>query len=355
MFSNNIMSFIMLNIYLLLIVNMIMLSVIFISISKDKLETYRYSEVYKSLKPLVLRYIKNGDNLRRVKTKSRGKYKFKILLDMMLEYAKDNNVEIIDRFERLECVDYLIKKGKRGVDLDIIKAFSIIKSPKAYEILMCWTSSEDFEEKYMSFYALSLLKLEEERIETVIDKLINSSVVRDRQIEIINNFNLSIDKYINLLEVQKTEFGKVVLLRVIKSKIEIVQEQYSERIVKYLDMEKEIKIAAVLTIASSMNEKYLPILVKTYQCEDQWEIRAAVAKALINFKSENILELLKTMIYDEAWWVRTNALETLEQLGTEGIHILVDLSLDTANEKVASLAYNILNSNKNIYETAKSY
>jgi hypothetical protein len=349
------MSFIVLNIYLLLAVNMIMLSVIFISVSKDKLESYRYNKTYKSLKPLVHRHIEKGDNLRRIKTKSRGKYRFKIVLDMMLEYAKENNVEIIDKFESLGCVDYLIKKGKRGIDLDIIKAFSIIKSPKAYDTLICWTNSEDFEEKYMSFYALSLLRLEEDRIKNVIDKLVNSSVVRDRQIEIINNFNLSIDKYISLLEEQETEIGKVVLLRVIKSKKEIMEVQYSEKIVKYLDMEKEIKIAAVLTLASSMNVKYLPLLVKTYQCEDRWEIRAAVAKALINFKSENILELLKIMIYDEAWWVRTNALETLAQLGTEGIHILVDLSLDVTNEKVASLAYHLLNSNKNVYETVKSY
>ena len=120
-------------------------------------------------------------------------------------------------------------------------------------------------------------------------------------------------------------------------------------------MGKEVRISAVLTLANSQNMKYLPMLAEIYESEKEWEVRAAIAKSLVSFPPKRIIEILKKMIYDEQWWVRFNAVEVLARTGSEGIDLLIDLSLDESNEKVSNLAYYILNSNKNVYETIQNY
>lgn len=355
LFSSTMMSFIVLNIYVLLLINGLLVSTIFFTVVKDKLKRYRYNKAYGKLQPIVLRFLQKGDNVRKIKTLTSKKYNFNVVLDIMVEYTKKNNIEIISKFETINSMEHLLKKAKQGIDLNLIRKFALIKSPKAYDILMEWSDSEDFEEKYPSFYALSLLKLEKNQIYPVINKLINSNISRDRQIEILNNFNLSIEEYFHLLSKQQTDLGKVVLLRVLQSKREIQQENYSERIIPYLIMDKEVRISGVLTLATSRNLKYLPLLVDIYKKDIAWEVRASIAKSLINFPPENIIEVLKQMIYDQEWWVRFNAFETLAMLGEEGINILIDLSLDTSNEKVSNLAYYMLNSNKHVFNTMKNY
>lgn len=329
--------------------------IIFLSVLKDKIKESRHTRVYNQLKPSVLGYIEDGSQLINLQDKLTNTYIFRIVLEIMLEYAKENDIEMIDKFEELGCVEYLIRKAQRGVNLDIIRTFGIIKSPKMYGILFSWTDTDDFEEKYMSFYALSLLRIDRKSISNIIDKLIPSDVTRDRKIEIINNFNLSIDEYLAQLSSEKTEQGKVVFLRVIQSRKEITDEIFSDQIVNCLYMGKEVRISAVLTLASSQNIKYLPLLAEIYESEKEWEVRAAIAKSLVSFPPERIIEILKKMIYDEQWWVRFNAVEVLARIGSEGIDLLIDLSLDESNEKVSNLAYYILNSNKNVYETIQNY
>ena len=351
--SNNIISFIMINIYILVPIDIILVLWIFYLVIRYKLYARKYSNMYNIMKPIVIEYI-NNNYLGRSLKNNRKKFKYEIIMDIMLDYVKENNVNIYEKFEELGYVDYLINKDQKNITLKTIENLSFIKSPRAYNILRKGTKSNNFEIKYMSLYALSLIKLDNSKTERIINKMITSGIMRDRQIEIVNNFNLSIEECLELLEVQSTDMGRVILIRAIINSKEVIKEEHADRLVNYLSEQREVRIAAILALASSKNVKYLDVIIGVYTREPLWEVRAAIAKALINFQGEDIMIPLKTMVYDDQWWVRFNAVEVLARLGDKGVNILIDLSLDLNNEKVSNLAYYMLNSNKNVYHTIQN-
>ena len=63
MFSNNIKSFIILNIYVLIIVDIVLLLAIYYEIIVDKVKNYKYEKAINLLKPKVLAYIENEEKL----------------------------------------------------------------------------------------------------------------------------------------------------------------------------------------------------------------------------------------------------------------------------------------------------
>lgn len=355
MFSNNIISFVILNVYMLIAINTVVIVAIVTSIIIDKIKLWRYNKVYNNIKTDVYRYINNAEYIDELKIKIKNNYIYRVVLDIMIEYVTETGLNISDNFEKLGYIDYLIKKGEKELNFDIVKKLGLIKSPKAYDILMIGTESEDFELKYMSYYALSLIKVEYEKVEKVINNLIESRIIRDRQIEIVDNYNLPAEQYLKLLDTQENELGKIILLRALQDKEDMKNKIYSDRIVQYLNEGKEIRLSTVLTLGKSANEEYLPLLMNLYDKESAWEVRAAIAKSLINFSPESIIEYLKKIIYDDEWWVRFNAVEVIARLGTSGIDTLIDLSLDISNEKVSNLAYYILNSNKDVNNVVRNY
>jgi hypothetical protein len=345
------MSFIIINIYFLLLLNAVI--VLFI-VGKSILEKTKQGKIDKlsiELEPLIKDFVekdKNGDIL---KNKIQKKYAVDVVMNLLIQYGDDNNKDVTPGFEKLGLYQRLIKKANNKLDIDTVKTLARIKSPKAYDILVSGIESENFELMYMSFYALSLIKLEEKKSEYILDRLMESNILRDRIIEIVENFNLSAEKYLQLLEQQTTELGKVVYLRVLQKKEQLALPQNPDRLLIFLQDSKEVRLSAVLALASSKNEKYLESLVKLFEVEKEWEVRSSIAKALVNFPKELILEPLKKMIYDDQWWVRFNVVGVLATLGQEGIQVLIDLSLDSDNSSVSNLAYNVLSSSKEVHET----
>jgi HEAT repeat protein len=173
----------------------------------------------------------------------------------------------------------------------------------------------------------------------------------DRKVEILNSIELNIAEWIDILDSEEGELEKSVILKIIADQEEITKEEYSDKIIKYIYDEKEVKIAAISALSKSKNEKYIHTLFELYQKDEMWEVRAAVAKGISHYKLNAIKEMLLEMVRDKEWWVRFNAARTISLMGEEGIYILIDLSVDKSDENASALAYYFLNSNKDIYET----
>ena len=202
--------------------------------------------------------------------------------------------------------------------------------------------------------AYPLIELPEDKTEIAIKKLVVSSIISDRIIEILSRYNLKFEEWLNLLEKEETIEGKVIFIKNIMVKEEIKNEINSDRLLKFTKDESEVKIAAILALSSSKNEKYIVELIKIYENEEKWQVRVAVAKGLSNFKLERVKVTLLKMTKDSEWWVRYNAVKSIVAMGEEGLFTLIDLSLEKEDKKVSDLAYYFLNSNKHVYNIVKN-
>lgn len=346
--------FVILNIFILLFSILILVSYIYISLFVNSIKKKRYDKTYAFLQNVVLDFIQNDRDFDKMNQVLTNEYKVIIAIDIMIQYSKANDVNISHKFEKAGFDRVLIDKMKKRASLRLIKGLAYMQSVQAYDVLKSALASDDFEIKYMSFYALSKLDLNAEQLNEMIQTLVKSEIMRDRIIEILFNLDLPFEKYMDLLKVQDTDLGKIVFMHVIQKKQELLQEQYSDRIVDFLDGSKEVRISAIYTLTCSKNEKYIDILKVIYDEEKEWEVRSVIAKGLRNIKSEKAMIALKSMVYDHAWWVKFNAFESFIYMGIEGVNILIDLSLDRENQKVSDLAYYFLNANKEVYNTIKN-
>lgn len=353
MFSNTTISIVILSIYLLVFINCIIVFIIFYRLFSDKLSRKRYQRVYNKLFPYINNYIDNEKDYFLLKPLIRNRFSKNITEEIMINYAKEKHIDISKKFERLDFVKKNISSAKKELSLNLIKKLGIMRSKEAFCILYEGTKSDDFEIKYMSYYSLSLLELKQQQLDQIIDSLLKSDVVRDRMIEILNNLNLQTQQYIDFLKKQNTEIGKVVFLRVLAYREDICEEKYSNIIASYIEDSKEVRLSTVLTLANTKKDKYLPSLVDLYEREDEWEVRAAIAKSMKNYSSDIVIEFLKRMSIDEAWWVRFNATEVLTKMGYDGIYALIELFLSD-DENISELSYSLLNSNQNIYQRIKN-
>ncbi|WP_158408913.1 HEAT repeat domain-containing protein [Peptoclostridium acidaminophilum] len=351
------MAIVMLSIYVLLALNAaIFLATIAIAI-KDKVMIKKYEQACARLRPYLEAYIEDEDCLDGLLRHMAGGYNRRVVLDMLLEHARQSKSSISGKFERLGYVDEGIIHAGKSLDFNVIKQMCLMKSPKAFDVLMKGSDSEDFELKYMCYYTLSLLPLSRAQADIFVRKLVSSSILRDRIIEMIDNMDLGVERYLSLLEMQSSEIGKTVFLRALKGKPGMKDEANSHRLLQYLGDTKEVRIAAVLVLASTGSVKYFDNLIELYRQEREWEVRAAIAKSMLDYSEcgADVVEALKVMTYDEAWWVRFNAVEVLAKLGVEGISALVDISLSKRDAAVSALAYGALNANQAVYYTVKEY
>lgn len=327
MFSNNIKSFILLNIYLLVIVDIVLLMAIYYQIIKGKVKNYKYEKVMSVLKPKVLTYIENEDKLLEVQRTLKGCFVKSVVIDIMVDYSEKNNVDISKKFIKLKLDTILIKKIKRRASLVYLRKLAFMKVEGAYNTLLELTQSEDLDISYMSFFALSLIELPKDKTEIAIKKLVISNILGDRIIEILNRYNLKFEEWLELLESEETTYGRVIFIKNIMIKEEIKNEKNSDRLQKFLKDEVEVKIACILALCSSKNEKYIEELIQVYESEENWQVRMAVAKGLSNFRLEKVKDILLIMTKDKQWWVRYNAVKSIGSMGDETLFNLIDLSL----------------------------
>ncbi|MBK5241554.1 HEAT repeat domain-containing protein [Clostridium sp.] len=354
MFSNNIKSFIILNIYVLIIVDIVLLLAIYYEITVDKIKNYKYEKAMNLLKPKVLAYIENEDKLQEVGKSLKSNFYRNVVIDIMVDYSEENNVDISEKFIVLKLDAILIKKIQRKVSIVYVRKLAFMRVETAYNTLIELAESEDLDISYISFFGLSLIKLPEGKTEIAIKKLVVSRIISDRIIEILSRYNLKFEEWLNLLEEEETIEGKAVFIKNIMVKEEIKNEINSDRLLKFLKDESEVKIAAIIALCTSKNEKYINELISTYENEEKWQVRVAVARGLSNFKIERVKDTLLKMTKDSEWWVRYNAVKSIVAMGEEGLFTLIDLSLEKEDKKVSDLAYYFLNSNKHVYNIVKN-
>ena len=312
---------------------------------------YQYQKVYREVYPYVEAYIKDENKYSRRLHHIKKKLERQVILEILLTYSKDNHISIVDKFEELGYIDELIHNAQKSLNLELIKTLGLIKSKKSFEVLKNALNTDDYEVQYHSYYAISLLALDKEQVKTYISSLLSSGMIRDRVIEMIINLTLSTEAYFDLLKEEQTEQGKVIFLRVLENKLDLYDEEISDQLVKFLSGAKEVKIAAVVTLASTSNNKYFNLLRALYDQEEAWEVRAAIAKSIDKLSHPEDIVLLKKMIYDPNWWVRFNTAQVLAKKGVEGIDALIDISLTGKEDAISDLAYYILNSNQSVNKT----
>ena len=354
MFSNNIKSFIILNIYFLIIVDIVLLLAIYYQIINDKIKNYKYEKSLINLKPKVLAYIKHEDKLLELEESLKTDYTKNVVIDIMVDYCEENNVDINKKFIKLKLDLILMRKIQRRVSIVYLRKLAFMRVATAYGTLLELALSEDLDISYMSFFGLSLIELPTDKIEIIIKKLVISSIARDRIIEMMSRYNLRFEEWLELLEKEETSEGKIIFIKNIVPKEEIKDEKNSDRLQRFLNDEKEVKIAAIIALSNSKNEKYIDELIKVYENEKNWEVRVAVAKGLSNFKLERVKDTLLKMTKDKEWWVRYDAIKSIVAMGDEGLFTLIDLSLEVEDKNIADLAYYFLNSNKDVYNTVKN-
>jgi hypothetical protein len=354
MFSNNIKSFIMLNIYFLIIVNIALLIAIYYEIIKDKVKSYKYEKAMKVIKPNVLAYIENEEDLLKIDKLLKNNFLKNVVIDIMVDYSEENNVDISKKFIGLKLDAILIKKIRRKASIVYVRKLAFMRVETAYPTLIELSQSEDLDISYISFFGLSLLKLPVDNAEIAIKKLVTSNITSDRIIEILSRYNLQFEEWLELLEKEETIEGKVIFIKNIMIKEEFKNENNSDRLEKFLKAESEVKIAAIIALCSSKNEKYINELIKIYENEENWQVRVAVARGFSNFKLEKIKDTLLKMTKDKEWWVRYNAVKSIVAMGEEGLFTLIDLSLEKEDKKISDLAYYFLNSNNHVYNIVKN-
>lgn len=346
--------FVMINIYILLGVNFIIFSIIYYLIFKGKLSEKWYRKTKSRLKKHIYKYIKGETNIRRLRWRVNSSYKKMVAIDVINEYTEGFSKDGRAIIEKLKLDTFLIKKIKKNPDIKYFKKLALMRVSSSYDSLLKYTDSEELDIKYICYYGLSILNISKEKKYDVVMKLIGSDILKDRVIEILNNIDITFDEWLFLLERDGDEKRKEIFLKVLSGRKELKESRYSDRLLRYLNENKEVKIAAISTLSSSENDKYAEYLYNLFKAEKEWEVKAAIANGMANFSATATKEKLLYMIRDDEWWVRFNAAKSISLMGEEGVYTLIELSIDKDNENVAALAYYFLNSNKDVYETVKS-
>ena len=354
MFSNNLQSFIILYIYILVLVNILLLGAIYLEIIKDKLKKRHYLRTASYLYPLIIASLDDQKKQQQVVGLLKTNYLKMVAIDIIEEYAEENHRDLSAQFESLGLVSFIIKKLKKRPGISDLKKLALMGSQQGYVIFMDLAKSNDLDISYMSFYGLSRMAVPTDKKIAAIQLLLGSDIYRDRIIELLRQFQLEFEEWLKLLETETSVKGKVILIKAIMIKDEIRLETYSDRVEKFLDQHNEVKIAAIQALSYSRNEKYVEQLIKIYQQAENWQVRVAVAKGLSSFKFDCVKDVLLKMTRDSEWWVRYNAIKSIVSMGEDGLFSLIDLSLESDDSKISDLAYYFLNANHDVYNTVKN-
>ncbi|WP_343184240.1 HEAT repeat domain-containing protein [Anoxynatronum sibiricum] len=345
-------------IYLLVLVNgLLVLTTVELKLS-DRRRYKKYQQMYQRMLPQLQAYVNNQVQDTKTIMYDGDEMKTQVMLELLQGSVKLDPIQMRQVCEALGYVEGVLRKTKdHALEMKHVKQLGVMRSPKAFEVLMSQIQSEDFEMMYQSCYAISLLPLEDTQVKGYVEKLLAADIMRDRTIEMLNNLSLETSVYWRFLEKAETELERVIFMRVLENRLDAADDEIIHRILAAMEDEacsKEVRIASVVAIGSSKASYVLPRLLERYLKEEAWEVRAAIAKAMHHFsvdESNKLIGLLKQMLYDSSWWVRFNAAEVLARKGLVGIDALVDISLNNQDQHAADLAYYILDANQSVYQT----
>ena len=337
---------------ILAIVNLALIIAILYTVMRRKVRTGKRIKTMNLIGKDLNIFLVTGDpgKLKKLIT---TKYRKKIALDMLIDHAERTGEDISDFLSNIGFDHHIKKKSRFFVSYLDIRYLSYLRASDSYDTLMRVTHSGNQSKRYLSFYALSHLSLDREKIESVLENLFKSGINRDRIVEIVDNFSLSTDECFRLLKSESTSIGKDVFLRVLQSEQHYITVEMNAYILSLFNETTEVKIAAINAISSSHNPDFFELLKIEYQHEERSEVKIALVKAIAKYDNDLSIPSLKKMAYSDIWWVRFNAIKSLAAKGENGILALVDLSLDDAKDDVSSLAYYFLNADRGVRDSIK--
>ncbi|WP_433946291.1 HEAT repeat domain-containing protein [Paenibacillus sp. SN-8-1] len=104
--------------------------------------------------------------------------------------------------------------------------------------------------------------------------------------------------------------------------------------------EKDVRAEAVKLYLSS-NPVLKDETIKQLMSDNNWEVRAAIAKSLGSLHAAGSIPLLRNAMRDENWWVRNNSAESLAKLGETGFEILCETALRGSGVERETALYHI--------------
>lgn len=324
---------------------MLIITIIFVAVKRD-IQEKKKQQIQDEIYNTVIQYLEDKIDKSKIVEYQKKKPYNQVVFQIMLDFGKEENIS--HKFDELGYTDKILRLFERSSKLEYVKYLGIMKTERGIPLLMKSRLSGDFEVQYSCSYVISKFSLNEIQLEEYLEHLFASNILRDRIIEMIENLNLPIE-YIFMKLKTSSEYEKVIFIRSLEGKDELKKETNSDQLLGYLTQSIEIKIAAIIALASTKNNRYMPILMKCYQKEEQWEVRSSIAKMMLNFNGKEVIQALEIMVFDDNWWVRYNSAAVLSRKGKEGISVLMNLTTGD-NKSVSDMAYYQLNANKHVYD-----
>jgi hypothetical protein len=293
----------------------------------------------------------------------------KYIYRLMISIANHQKYDFHGIFDEMGFTDEQMVKVAKSSDLQSLKDLSIIKSPRSYLLLMSLLKSDTPEVSYRSGYAIASLKLTPEQQMEVVKTLLDSNIVIQKAIEIVDLMSPPLEEFFPLLQNQDTDRGKLILLSYLdhkltdqSSKYQFFQKQLmlqAERVINvvkpFLRENEDIIIAVLKVLGNTKHPKALNLLKDVFYKNPPSNIKATIAQELDKFPWEETIEPLKEMAQDSNYWVRLNAYETLSNLGENGKKAILEISKTSPYPSTNFLVYQLLSKNENLSDEFAKY
>ena len=299
----------------LIIINLgVILATVVIN-KRDQFNQKVYLKAYQYIVPILEESNENQDQLVEKLRVFKKKPEKKAVFYALVNHAQqtESTINGLEILEMLGFIDDLVKDASKKLSLQHIQIFSQLSYHKAFPILMNGTKSKNFETTYNSFYALSLLRLSQEELPIYVEALLETTIMRDRKIDMLNHLNIEVEKLLYFLEKYPSDSEKIIWLLVLRNRLKEQDSLLANQLLPYLEGSKEVRIAVIQALAASGNKSYFPFFQELYQKEIDWQVRAVLAKNLKLLNTPWEKDLLIEMLDDENWWVRHNAMATLNE------------------------------------------
>jgi HEAT repeat protein len=302
---------------------------------------------------------------KRYKNSSQRKYIYRL----MISIASQKEYDFHGIFDEMGFTDEEMAKVAKTSDLQSLKDLSIIKSPRSYLLLLSLLKSDLPEVSYRSGYAIASLKITPEQQMEVVKSLLDSSIVTQKAIEIVDLMNPPLEDFFPLLQEQESDRGKLILLSYLHHKLidhssqtKFFQKQLllqAERVCNvvkpFLNESEEVTIATIKVLGNTKHHNALILLIDLYYRKPSSNITAAIAQELDKFPWEETIEPLKEMAQDRNYWVRLNAYETLSNQGENGKKAILEISKTSPYPSTNFLVYQLLSQNENLTDEFARY
>jgi hypothetical protein len=294
------------------------LSIIFFTViinQKYRLNAKNYQRAYEQIQPIIEEKIIDPsqlvEKLRFFKTNKERE----VVFDTLMKYAQkpETAENSLWALGQLDFYDELMDNASKKLTLQHIQLFSQLRFHKAFPLLIKGTTNKNFEIKYNSFYAISSLPLSDKELPIYIDALLESAIMRDRIVDMLNHLHIDVEKILHFLSEVTLDKNKIILLLVLRNRLKKEDSLLGNQLLPYLEESREVRIATIRTLATSENDFYFSFFQELYKKEIDWQVRAVLAKDIPLLNAPGEQEILMEMVKDDNWWVRHNAINNLKK------------------------------------------